>query len=219
MYVLPGASGQPEVREHRAPVAVDEHVVGFEVAMDDARVVSVLEALAHLAQVAPGGGAVERAAVEDVAQCAAANQRHGEEHDARCDHEVDDRQDVGVVKARERARLLLEALDEAFIRDEVGHQRLERDLATERLLDCAIHNRHPAGAEALFDVVVPERRPGEFLHLAAHKGSRIGKLVQPSNVVPAREATAGFDREAARVSARRASFRSRARQKSRHLQA
>jgi hypothetical protein len=129
MHLLPGASGQPEVREQRAPVAVDEHVVGFEVAMDDARVVSVLEALAHLSQIAPGGGAVEGAAVEDVTQRAAANQRHGEEHHARSDHEVDDREDVGVVEAREGARLLLEPFDETLVRDEVGHQGLERDLA------------------------------------------------------------------------------------------
>src|SRR5437879_5386638 len=47
------APRQPEVREHRAAVGVDQNVGWLEVAMDDASVVRVLQAVADLAQVAP----------------------------------------------------------------------------------------------------------------------------------------------------------------------
>src|SRR5438477_619499 len=50
---LARAPGQAEVSEQRAPVRVDQHVGRLEVAVDDARVVRVLQAVADLAQVAP----------------------------------------------------------------------------------------------------------------------------------------------------------------------
>ena len=51
--VLVGAAGQAEIGEQCAAVAVDEDVVGLEVAVDDPRVVGVLEAFADFAQIAP----------------------------------------------------------------------------------------------------------------------------------------------------------------------
>src|SRR5205823_14312606 len=143
---LTGAAREAEVGEHRAAVGVNQHVGGFQVAVDDARVVRVLQAVADLAQVAPRGQRVERAAVEDVTQRASADQGHGEERVAVEDLEVVDRQDVRMVELGERFRLRLEALDEAVILEKLGGQRLERDLAAQRLLHGTVDDGHPTTA-------------------------------------------------------------------------
>ena len=152
--VAGGAAREPEVGEHGAAVVVDEHVVGLEVAVDDAGVVRVLEPESHLSQVAPRGRAVERTLVEDVPQGSALDERHGDEDDVGGHDEVVDGEDVGVVEPGEGLRLELEALEERAVVLQRRGQRLERDLAAERLLDGAVDDGHAAGAEALFDVVV-----------------------------------------------------------------
>ena len=73
---LARASSKPKVREHCPAVCVDQHVGRLEVAVHDAGVVRVLQPVTDLTQVAPGGERVERTSVEDVAQRAAADQRH-----------------------------------------------------------------------------------------------------------------------------------------------
>ena len=157
---LPGAASQPEVGEHGAAVGVDEHVGGLEVAMHDPRVMSVLQAIPDLAQVAPRCERVERTAVEDVAERAAADQRHGQEGHTLGDLEVVDRQDVRVVELGERLRLRFEPLDESLVLEKLWRQRLERHLAAEGLLDRAIDDGHAAAAEALDDLVLADSCAG-----------------------------------------------------------
>ena len=116
---LARASSKPKVREHCPAVCVDQHVGRLEVAVHDAGVVRVLQPVTDLTQVAPGGERVERTSVEDVAQRAAADQRHREECVAVADLEVIDREDVGMVELGQRLRLGLEALDEAVVLEQL----------------------------------------------------------------------------------------------------
>ena len=51
-----------------------------------------------------------------------------------------------MVELGERFRLRLEALDEAVILEKLGGQRLERDLAAQRLLHGTVDDRHPTTA-------------------------------------------------------------------------
>src|SRR5439155_5329309 len=96
----------------------------------------------------------ERGLVEDVPERSALDERHGDEDDVRGHDEVVNGEDVGMVEPGERLRLELEALEERAVVLQGRGQRLERNLAAERLLDGAVDDGHAAGAEALFDVVV-----------------------------------------------------------------
>ena len=121
--------------------------------MHDAGVVRVLEPVTDLAQVAPRGQRVQRAALHEIAQRSAADQRHGQVGDALGHLEVVDREDVRVVELGERLRLSLEPLDEALVLEQLRRQRFQRDLTSERLLHGSVHDRHAASAEAFDDLV------------------------------------------------------------------
>ena len=126
---LSRSARKSEVREHRAAVRVDQDVGRLEVAVDDACIVRVLQAVADLTQVAPCGQRVERPSIQDVAQRAAADQRHGQERDTLRDLEVVDREDVGVVQLGERLGLGLEPFDKSLVLEQLRRQRFQRDLA------------------------------------------------------------------------------------------
>src|SRR5438270_62718 len=96
-----------------------------------------------------------------------ANERHGEKRVAVHDLEVVDRQDVGMVELGQGLGLRLEAFDEAFVLEQLGRQRLQSDLAAERLLDGAVDDGHAAPAEALDDLVLAQPGAGQVLHFAA----------------------------------------------------
>ena len=119
MRRLARAARESKVRKQRAAVGVDEHVGGLQVAMHDARVVRVLQAVPDLAQVAPRGKRVQRAALHDVAQRSAADQGHRQVGDALGHLEVVDGEDVRVVELGERLRLGLESLDEALVLEQL----------------------------------------------------------------------------------------------------
>ncbi len=157
---LAGAAGQPEIGQHRAAVGMDEDVGGLEVAVDDAGVMRVLQAISDLAQISPRRQGVEWAPVQDVAQRAAADQRHREVRHAIGKLEVVYGQDVRVVQLGERLRLGLEPLHKAVVLKELWRQRLERDLATERLLHRAVDHRHAAAAQAFDDLVAADPGAG-----------------------------------------------------------
>ena len=169
---LAGSPSKAEVREHRASVGVDQHVGRLEVAMDDAGVVGVLQSVSDLAQVTPCGKGVERAAVQDVAQRAATNQRHGEVGHPLGKLEVVDRQDVRMVELGQRLRFGLEPLHEAVVLEELWRQGLQGHLAPERLLHRAVDHRHAATTKALDDLVAADPGAGEVLHLSMRSALR-----------------------------------------------
>ncbi len=112
---LSRAARESEVREHRASVLMYEDVRRLEVAMHDARVMRVLQTITDLAQIPPRSQRVERSAVQDVAQRAAADQGHGQERSPVDDFEVIDGKDVGMVEFGQGLGLGLESLDEAVV--------------------------------------------------------------------------------------------------------
>ncbi len=164
MRWLARAARQAEVREQRPPVRMDEDVGWLQVAVHDARVVRVLQTVADLAQVSPRAEGVKRPAFDDVAQRPSTHQRHGQERHSVRHLEVVDREDVRVIELGQRLGLGLESLHEVPVFKQLLRQRLERDLATQRLLHRAVHDRHPAPAEALDDLVLTEPGAGEVFH-------------------------------------------------------
>src|SRR5262249_15225454 len=70
---------------------------------------------------------------------------------------IEDSQDVGVVEAGDRRRLLLEALFEARVMHEVWRQNLYRYKALERRLASLVDDGHTAPAHHLHDLVGAQR--------------------------------------------------------------
>jgi pSer/pThr/pTyr-binding forkhead associated (FHA) protein len=56
------------------------------------------------------------------------------------------------------ACLALESLHEALVEAELRREDLDRDIAAQSLLECAIHHRHPAAADLRLDLVLPAQR-------------------------------------------------------------
>ena len=75
-----------------------------------------------------------------------------------------DRDDVGVVERRRRARLLLEALQAVRVLRERRRQHLDRDLAPEPRVLRPVDLSHPAGAERREDLVGAELCAGGERH-------------------------------------------------------
>ena len=84
--------------------------------------------------------------------------------------EVEDLQDVRVLEAGDRPRLLLEALAvDRVVGEEVGKD-LDRHVAVEGGVVCAVHGRHSSPADALEQTVGPDR--GSLLQLHERRPSR-----------------------------------------------
>ena len=79
--------------------------------------------------------------------------------------------DVRMVEPRDRARLVLEALDQLFARRALGREHLDGDLAAERRLRREVDGRHAALADLAHDAVAGNVERGA--RLRGHLG-RIG---------------------------------------------
>jgi hypothetical protein len=152
-------AGQSEVHHaHAAPAVLARHhdVFGFDVAMDDAARVAVVEGLGDL-----------DADVEDVAeptvlaqepaQVGALNQRHHEVQRVFVAAEVVDGDDGRVVHLGDQLRLALEALL-GFGAELRGRDQLDRDVSVQPRIACAVDDAHPTASE-LRDDLVPVSQP------------------------------------------------------------
>ena len=67
--------------------------------------------------------------------------------------DVEDADDVRMIEPRDRARLVLEALDEILAVRVIGREHLDRDRPAERALDAEIDGRHAAEPEPADDAI------------------------------------------------------------------
>ncbi len=86
----------------------------------------------------------------------ALDQLHGQEAGAVLVLDREQRDDVRVVEAGDRARLVLEAGEAVGVGGDVGGKHLERHIATEPTVPGAVHLAHSARAERADDLVVAE---------------------------------------------------------------
>jgi hypothetical protein len=149
----------PEIHDPDAVVVGDQHVLGLQVAMDDAFRVDGSNPLRdlqrNLAQQGLGHGAEVG---EEFAQALALDVLHDHVVDLLVvDHrrvDVERANHVLVVDLLADLRLAQEALEEAGRRDEVGVDHLERDLGAVALSE--VDRAHPARAEFRGDGVGPD---------------------------------------------------------------
>jgi hypothetical protein len=136
----------PEVGDSGATLAVDEDVLGLQVAMDDPVLVRELRAgedLAHDLQRL----ADRKSAADQVLQRRALDVLHCDEVATVGLAAVVDADDVLMLHARGRLGLAPEALDELCVLSEALVQELERHLTLKHLVVGQPHVRHAAAAE------------------------------------------------------------------------
>ncbi len=152
--------GDPEVHQDDRPVVADEDVAGFDVTVDDARVVGDLERLGDPADDAERVGGAELAPqAEEARQRLAVDELHDEVGDggvAVVDLAVVvDLDDAGALHDGDGARLAPEALAEAAVVDEVGQEDLDGDGAPQDRVRALPDVAHAAAADAAFEPVPP----------------------------------------------------------------
>ena len=182
----PERVGEPEVQHLHLAVVAEEDVSGLQVPVDDAARVGVVEPLRHLEGDAHRLGQGKRTLLEPLAQRPAAEQLQHEVGPLLGPADVVERDEVGVLEAGRRLRLLLEA---SLTRRApgAGAHRLEGDappqLAILRLPDHA----EAAAAELPHQLVPPHGGAGPKGSLPSSAPRRLGRggdLVQQGGQRP-----------------------------------
>ena len=124
-------AGDTEVEQLDQPGRPDHHVVGLEVAMDDAGAMRLGQRRRHLDADVDRRRGVERSASGEVAQRSAVHELIGDEVRARRVADVVNRDDVRVIQRRRRPGFADEAGQAVLVVGRCGGQNLQRDAAAE----------------------------------------------------------------------------------------
>jgi hypothetical protein len=185
-------AGESEVHELRAR-AGEHDVRGLQVAMDHARAMRAVERVGDLGAELQRLGGRDAAAREPLLERFALDQLEHEKVRVALAADVEQRTDVRMVEARDRAGLALEARAHVRLRREVLRQHLDGDVAPEPRVARPVDFSHAAGAERRNDFLGSE--PGPCLQW--HRGTvlrndGVRRLLSPDRVecpvAPARHA-------------------------------
>jgi hypothetical protein len=174
MFDRVGDAGQTEVHHADPARAVDEHVLGLEVAVDEADLVGGLQPAPGLQEGRQDAPPVALLGGEPGLEGGALDELEREEHLALVGAGLEDLQHVGVGDLRHRLGLAQQAAVAdglAAGRGEVAVQQLDRDLAVEVHVVGGIDHAHAAGAERLEHLVAADL--GRHRRLAAATGAQI----------------------------------------------
>ena len=152
---------EAEVRDLHAAVArgAEEDILGLQVAMDDAALVSrrhTARCLNRDVERCPMG---KRAAQQRFAQRLTFEQFGDDIGFIPVDAHVEHSNDVGMAERGGRSRLALEALQAGAVTGELGPENFERNVASQPAVVGAIHLAHSARAERRNDLIRTEAEP------------------------------------------------------------
>ncbi|MEZ6197069.1 MAG: hypothetical protein R3F20_15280 [Planctomycetota bacterium] len=158
-----GDAGHAEVEDARAPLLVDEDVGGLQVAVDDALLVRVLDAVRELGRERDPAAEIRPRLVRPVEQRSARDELHRDPGDGTrpglMDARAEHAREARVVQRPENPRLELEAPDDLLAREAVA-QDLQGDVAPGRMLPRAKDRAHPAPTEQSPDLEVVDAVAG-----------------------------------------------------------
>ncbi len=146
---------QPEVRDPQPAVGIDQHVLRFQIAVNQAHAVRVFERRQRLVE--QPFGLIERTRpmpLDHLRQTRAGDVLHGIPGEAGAALNVVDAHDVRMPQPRRELRLPTKPLRHARVRGERGMQDLDRHVALEGQVAGAIHPPEAAGADLLEQLVV-----------------------------------------------------------------
>ena len=153
--------GDPEVHDLRGAVLEEPHVAGLDVPVHDAPLVGVGEPPAHLGDHVELLG--ERHLVPRAQQrveVGPGKHLHRDVGQPPVLAQLEDGDDVGVLQARRRLRLDLEAAAAVGVEAALGMEGLDRDLALERLVEAAVDHAHAPAPDAAGDQVPADAGAG-----------------------------------------------------------
>ena len=160
-----------EVRDLQVPLAVDEHVVRLDVAVDEAVPVREPQRREDLPRVVDGDRHGRRPALEDqLLERLAVEVLHRDVVRPLGLAAVVDRDDVRVREARGVLRLVPEARDELVVAGVAVVEDLDRDAPAQLLVLREVDVRHSARAELAHDAVAPVEERVEELVGRRHSG-------------------------------------------------
>ncbi len=162
--------GEAEVGEFESTVLGDEEVSGFDIAVDDAVLVSEVEGVADLGEEFEGEGGGEFAAGDELVDGGTVDEFHDEVAVAGGDVEVVDDGDVGMGEAGHGLGLGAEALDGFAVAGGGRGEDFEGDGAIEGFLEAGVDGAHAAGGNEALDLVGGEHG-GEFFWAGGQKGA------------------------------------------------
>ena len=152
--------GEAEVEDLDLAVVRDEHVLGLQVAVDDALLVGRRQPVRDLGADLDGLAQGQRAAGNALAQRLAFEQLRDDVGGALVVTRVVDREDVGMVEQARGAGLLLEAAQPVGVGREGAGQDLDRHVARQARVAGAVDLAHSARAQESGDLVGPDLGSG-----------------------------------------------------------
>ena len=193
MTSSPAWVGDAEVRDAPPPIAIDENVLGLEIAMDDAHGMRRGQTAQHAVHLRRDLRHGARAGAGDqIAHGAILGELHRVPGDVAATVPIVDRDDGRMRELRRELRLATEATDRALVARDVRVQQLERDLAPEREIAHAPHGSEGPRAKRRDDLVVVGKRPAQ---------PHLGRLARRRSVLTAQRehGAASDDRSMARI--------------------
>ena len=156
-HLAPGVDplGQAEVGDMGLAVAIDQDVVGLQVAMQDAALMGMVHGAGDRRHQPGRGAEVLPEAGQLILEAAAVDQLHAEEVLALVLADLVDRHDVRVVEVGRRLGLLAKPLDGVVV-EPVRQDHLQRDRAVEADLPGAVDDAHAAVGDLGLQLVVAE---------------------------------------------------------------
>ncbi len=160
-----GRLGNAEVGQQDTPFDVDQNIVRFDVAMDGALGMRMVESSGNRCHDTDGNGQAKCATfVNDGVQCAATHILHRNVAQAVRLADVIHCDDVGVAKIGNRDRFAFEAARKLGIKREVWRQHLEGDGSLQRRIKRAIDARHAAAPDLFLHQVAAKLLADELSH-------------------------------------------------------
>jgi hypothetical protein len=163
-----------EVEQLHASIGRDEHVLGFDVPVDDSLVVCRRKPARNLNRVISGAVDRECTAIEVPAKRVAFEQFGNQIRRAFMRADVEYGEDVWMVERRCRTRFLFEPAHPIGIATEGIRQHLQCDVAPEARVGGAVHLAHPAAADQRGHEITTELRADERSRRWLQKRSSLG---------------------------------------------
>ena len=161
--------GDPEIGDHRIPVAIEHHVGGLDVAVDHPLAVRIRQCRTHLAQDPDHLRDREGPVLQHVVERFPHQILHHKEGEVASAADQVDRDDVRMGERGDGARLAEEALHRAVGAHQRRRHHLDRDVAPELGVLRQENGGHRAAAEFAHDLELPRRglaeqeREGRFI--------------------------------------------------------